>query len=398
MPDDVQATPAAETAAPAPANAMAKFVAAAEAEIAQAAGSEAEDMAAAAPPAEKGARDENGRFLPKGGKTAEAGAEAEETPAKAKSGALDADKTAKPKAEPPKTEARLAQIRELADKGKLEEAFVAAFGKMPDELLTSKQWKAWRHENGKVAGKLAEAREQIDADRQIIQRAAADFAPLIEARKAWEAGDPEAAIKHAFGIEFNAFQKLALQKFHGTDPEKVALRRELAEVRKLIEDKDEQARKAQHQSSVEQARAAHRNQITEQLQASEDERFTSRADKKAFVDRVFKIQAAHYDKRTDTTLPILEAAEMAWDEIAEEFGFAPPVNTAPKTVAKSVRGAPSAASGPGRTPARQAARAANPLNQSEAAEASAPPNLKGDDLRRYFVRLAESAIASERIQ
>jgi hypothetical protein len=103
------------------------------------------------------------------------------------------------------------------------------------------------------------------------------------------------------------------------------------------------------------------------------------------------IQAQHYDEASDSTLPALEAAELALEKLEEEhsewakvFGGVSAPSNEPATLARN-----QATPGPGGTQARRAAKAVTSLNPAEAAEAAPSTKLKGKDLIEYYARKAK---------
>lgn len=361
---------------------IAKYVALARADIA--ADAEAE-LAPAEPateaPAERGP---DGKFLPRGAKAGEVKPKVEAKPA---------DKPKEELAAP--SDATIAQARKLLSSGDIDGAFKVAFGKVPE--LTGKDWANWRHANerhvAKVGREIQAERAELDRDKGMIQQYAQTLAPMLEARRAWEAGDAETAIRAAFGEDVTSFNKKLLAAFHGKSPQVSQLERELAATRAEIAAWKQEREQAAQQQTVAQAQQAWVSDLSEQLAYCGDTRFEARATRQGFLKLVVDVQAEHYDARNNRTLPPIQAAEIAWDRFVEQFGEDPPGARGALPAVTSERSAKTAASGRGGTPVRQVGKPTTNLRQSEAAEASAPPKFKTDDERMaWYVRKAKAEL------
>lgn len=265
--------------------------------------------------------------------------------------------------------------RQLLDEGDIDGAFLEAFGKKPGDLnINSKRWsehhKAVRKDREKLQQQVEHANRQLYQERHNVQellRAAREevrpYQPFIEAKKLYDAGDIEGAIKTAFGDDATAFNKRLIRSAHGKNPEVEALKAELERDRaERLREREEYQRQmaARQQAEQEQANMAW---VTENLASVEDYDYAGAAKRPAFVRRVYEVLVQHYDADTNTTLPLNQAADIVRQEWEEHFGasFAPrgvPVSTT------SVRG--------GSNPARQEAKPSRTLSQTGAAEASAP--------------------------
>lgn len=361
--------------------------------LAQRANAESGDAPAAEPagdepPLERG---KDGKFLPRGEKAA--AKEAEPKPPLAKTQGEPA-KVAPAKAEQT-GDASVARARQLMDSGKVDDAIKLVFGKAPSELLTGKTWEAWRHQNEKKTREITQAADLVNTQRQQVQQAAQQLMPLVHARQAIEAGNFEQAVKLAFGMDFNDFQKRALHSFHGQNPDTIAARNEARAAMQALEQYKQQVTQLTEQQKVDATRASIKSAIAEAVATSDvAARFAKSA---KFHDRVFAVEAKHYDARTDSTLPRQAAIEEAFDQMVaeyrDEYGEDPPwANAASPAAVTSVRSAQSSATGPGRNPVRQA-KATN-LRQSEAAEAGAPVKLRGQALLDAYVAKAKAELSA----
>lgn len=341
---------------------IAKHVAAAAGTPAEAEGEEASQ--AAGKPAQE--RDAGGKFAAKG--------KTEEPPKgeASKEKQSEGDQATAP---------TLSRIRKLYSEGKVEDAVKLAFGKAPDELVGSKHFRALRHE-------AAEAKSKLDADRAQFETELAQartvLTPMAKAFAALRTEDYEGFIREATGLSVNDFQKRLLGNFHKSrDPKVAELEQRIATLTQEIAQGRQQTTAQQTKEAQEQKDAAYKADIVEKLKASDDARFAKASSKQAFVNRVFEIQSEHYDKVAKTTLPLSEAAELAWEELYD-FGDGGPVQSASS---KSDRGAQS------KTPAAAAPKKA-PVNlkQSQAAEAAHRPKFKtrAERIRFYSSQASEA--------
>jgi len=326
-------------------------------------------------------RGPGGKFLPKGEKAAagasNAGGEAVDTAAPPKDKVPEKKAEDKP-ADKAAESATIARARRLFEEGKFDEASKLVFGKPFDELeLKSKHWADWRHQNKTVSQKL-------EADRQRFQQEYAQaqemFRPIVAAKQALDAGDYEGFVKHATGLDPNEFSKRMLASFHkgavalppAVSQQLTAIQRELEETKRARAELEKQAAERSKVETINN----YKNSIWQELTASEDDRFKRAANKAPFVNRIFEIQAQHYDHATKETMPLDEAAEIAWGELYD-FGDGGAQTAGTKTDRAE-------------KPVRPAARPPTTLKQNGAAEASgAGPKLKGDALLAAYVKKAE---------
>lgn len=243
------------------------------------------------------------------------------------------------KAEPEKPEAKAEpeeqpkpkkSPRELFEAGDLDGAIEAAFGVKPDALrINSARWAEWRKANTEAKRELAAERSKLDGEKQqfqgLVKQVREQVAPLLQARKLFESGKIGEAVKHAFGVDFDDFNKRGLREYHksaASDPRVDALENELKQLRaekaEAERRKQEEAEKASS-AEIEQKNMTFIRGELERL-AEDDPSLAKLAGKPRAVARVLQILQEHYDERTKTTLPVRAAAEMVRDWIAEEFG------------------------------------------------------------------------------
>ncbi len=339
-----------------------------------------------------------GRFL-KGAKKTKTAAAATVDPTQPNAAAPVA---AKPKADDSKIPDSLAAVRRLVAEGKMEEAFTRAFGKVPEELLNSKAWDSWRHENKKIKAQVAQEREAVQRQanqlQQIHQELSREFAPLHAGREAFKAGDYDEAFRQWTGEDLNAFQRKALRQMTnpgvGKDPAVLELRSENQRLQKQLQDFIQGQTEQQKRAEVERRANDYRASMVASLESSDDPDISSAAKNPKFQQRVWDVLSAHYDRASDSTLPFAEAAELAKDQILAEqqelggvFGghASQPVHSG-KSVTAPARAA---------TPARPTARAVTTLSQNGAAEAAAQPKLKGKELLDEYKRRAAALYAQQ---
>lgn len=330
----------------------------------------------------------------KAGKRKEAAAKAKETKATApaKKAAKPAtepaaspaeEQTGKPADEPPPAVGSLAKARKLLNDGDIDGAFAEAFGKKPQDFnINSKRWEEHRKAVQRDKRQLTQTQAEL---RQAANELHQTYAPYHAAQKAWESGDIEGAIKLAFKSDVTDFNKKLIKAAHGKNPEVEALRAEL----RARDEREAQARAereaAEHEANAANARRQYVENMQSTLASSDDEQLAFLSKKRTFIGRVFEILQDHYDERSNTTLPILEAADMARSE--DEF-----IDIGPRHA-----GATAATVQGGSNPARPEARASQTLSQQGATEASAPPRgwhgQSLDDQVRQFVSPVRRATA-----
>lgn len=303
--------------------------------------------------------------------------------AKPKDEPAKADKPDKPDATEEPVVGSIAKARRLWAAGKLDEWSVLTTGKPLSELhVPSRAFVAARDERHAAA----KAREEVV---KLASNAKAELAPLYAGKQAADAGDYEAACQHVFKCSLLEFQKRVVGAMakgsRGVDPEVLSLRKELDAIKaERKRDAEERAMRDQTQTR-EQAIAAERKSLQENL-ASIDGAIGAKASNRVFVDEVIRQLQSYYDPRTRATIPIQEAAQLAYEEIYGEQAEDAPVER--KSTSQTV---------PGPKPARSA-KAEN-LRRSEAAEsAPAVPFEPGSpELLQHFARQAANALMREKM-
>jgi len=252
--------------------------------------------------------------------------------------------------------------------------------------VSSAQWEKLRkHEAG--AKRALAAREQEVSG--VIERLKAEYAPFHQARKAYEAGDYDAAFKAAFGEDAAEYQRKVIGQRVGKNPEVEKLRAELEQER--AERRQREQAEAEARAEAEQTRAVqdYLVNLQEQCAESEDQAIRKFSARPAFIQRIYAIQRASYDPRANTVMPLSHAAEMARDEILnsikawsveDEQTGATPANAAR---ASALPAKPPVAKAPARA-----------LKQSQAAEATgAPVKLTPEQVRAKYQRMMEASPA-----
>lgn len=143
--------------------------------------------------------------------------------------------------------------------------------------------------------------------RNLAATVAKQFEPFQLAKKAWDSGNIEDAIKHAFGADLTEFSELAVKHKLGQDPEVIALKRWKAEQEKAAQERAE----AEAKALAEQTTAAQRREYCAALAIElKDAGATIAAAAETFPDftqRVMQIQLDAYNKSGEE----LSAAEAA---------------------------------------------------------------------------------------
>jgi len=285
------------------------------------------------------------------------------------------------------------RARELADNGDLDGALKLVFGKEAAVFrLNSARWAEWRKAND-TARKETAAREQRVT--QAAQRLAKDYGPLVEARKLFEAEDYEGAFQQAFGLDLNSFQKKALGKFHGKNPEIEGLKKQLAEEREERQRLADEERQRQLTAQQQQQHAANVRAVSTHLATSTDPEIVELSKRQRFLHRVYKdfLREAQHG-RDAGLLTVTAIAEKVRDELVEEFG--PVFGSRDRSASGGPHQDGTNPESPhrgGKNPARpvDAKAPPNSLSQRGAQEASAPGRpLTDEELFRKYQRIAEA--------
>lgn len=264
-------------------------------------------------------RGKDGKFLPKGKKP-----DTDEQQAKPAAEKPKPDDKAKPADEKPAAEdspGSMAKFRRLLREGKVDEAMTLAG---VDAETFDFNNKAWKEVRGVLNAERSELRAQAQAvanDKATTQQAASELVPLVQARRAYRAGQYDQAIQLMGGDTLETFLRKVAQQMHGTpardpqvDAELQQNRREMAELRaerQRERDASDAKVKADKQAADE---AQYMGELTEEL-AELEPHIAKKAQKKIFLEKIAAIQKASYDARTKTWLPTAVAAAEAYDEI-----------------------------------------------------------------------------------
>jgi hypothetical protein len=293
--------------------------------------------------------------------------------------------SASPEEESPAPEREGKSHQELLEAGDIEGAFLAAFGKPPAAFgINSKRWAEFREETTETKRKLRARSNELQAYETKLahatQELTKDFAPMAQARDAFKEGRYEDALKLAFDVPVEVFQRGLLKQFHSKDPRIEKLQAELQaerEERKRFETEREQRAQQERQQ---QARIQWHNEVKSELAESDDPKIARMATKPRFIQRVMQIQEHYYDRASRVTIPAAKAAEMVRKEIEAEFGPILDLSDRADTPARPDRA--------GKSPAR-------PINLSQrgATEASPPGRALTDDelFAKYTKKLGAAA-------
>jgi len=244
--------------------------------------------------------------------------------------------------------------------------------------VKSDQWEKVRKYEKSVKQQFAQKEQHVS---QLVEQVRREYEPLVTARQAYQAGDYEAAFKAAFGEDIADFQRKAISQRISKNPEveqvKALLERERQERLRDKQELELQRQKAAEEREVGRYMANLQTELTQ----SPDPTIAKYAERPRFIQRVFQIQAEHYNPTLDISIPINEAAEIARDEILNlinEWEY-----TGSDT-AKSVQ-----AAAPPEQPPPAKARGRN-LRHTTAAEAtSSPKKLTTEELIKKHARLME---------
>jgi hypothetical protein len=290
--------------------------------------------------------------------------------------------------------AMLVKARQLAEQGDLEAAIKLAFGKPAEAFrLNSARWAEWRKTQDKASKATAEREGRVQAAAQQLQK---DYGPLVEARKLFEAEDYEGAFQKAFGLDLNSFQKKALSKYHGKNPEIEALKRQLAE----RDERDAKARQEHEQRQAQQAEQAQHQAneklITTHLGGSDDPQLAALAAKPRFIRQVYREFLSRVQSGEPASMILVAAcAEEIRDGLIGEFGEVfVPRNSSDSEASAPGRQNPGSPHQAGKKPARPGAAAAAPISLSQrgASEASPPGRALSDaELFKKYTALAKTA-------
>lgn len=244
------------------------------------------------------ARDEQGRFLPR---SEAAQDESEDTSlaqpkpiesAEAATGKDDESRSSESDDrtessavdEAPKPGSPRALLLKAKTPQEVDEAFIAAFGKPASAFnINSKQWVAYRHEKAKQRAEHEQRQEQLRAIARGLQD---QYGPMHEARELYQKGEVEAALKLAFGDDWNTATRKALKQYHDRDPRIEALQAEVERMKAEKVEREqaerEQAERQQNESELQN----YRSQIAEASTTLENPLARQLGPKRIFQDAV----------------------------------------------------------------------------------------------------------------
>lgn len=309
-----------------------------------------------------------------------------------------AEPAPKEKAAPAVTAGDLTELQQLVNDGKIADA-LKAIG-LDEKGPNGKQWEAFRKDAAKERSKVEKQAAEVRTAYQNVERVAAGLEQqhgrFRAAQAAYQAGDFDAAFQHAFGEDLNSFQQKAIQRLATRDPEVARLRQEM----QLRDQRDAQLRTQAEQAAAERElvteRESYMANIAKELTELDDPRIPRAAGRKDFVQRVFAVQAKHYNARSDSTISTREAAEKALAELESEYSELRSVFDGEGGAAKPAR--PSTGVKPGAkvstrpvSPARQSTH----LRQQEAAEPHVSEPLRGKALLNKHARMTAANLKRE---
>lgn len=267
----------------------------------------------------------------------------------------------------------LVKARLLVEKDP-EAAFKLAFGKDAAAFrINSARWTEWSKKTTETKREFAQREQRLEAAAAKLEQ---KYGRWAEAEKLYEAEDYEGAFSKAFKTDLNSFQRKALAKYHGKNPDVEAARREVAELKAELARKEQEQEQRALQHQEQQQHAANQQAIAGHLGVSDDPQLAALAKKPRFIGRVYKEFLQRVDAGEPPSMLLVAAcAEDVRDGIVGEFGdvFVPG--------GQSLSGGPrrdgTIPGGPrqvGKEPGRQGSAAAAPttLSQRGASEASAP--------------------------
>ncbi len=278
--------------------------------------------------------------------------------------------------------------------GDVAKAIDTAFGDLqgvaiPDDVrealarklgVDSRGWEKFRKHEQATKRQLAAKEAEVST---LVQRTLKEFEPFHLGRQAYEAGDYEAAFKHAFGDDLADFQRKVIAQRVGKNPEVEAVKAELERERQERRDFERRLHEERTQAQANQEIQQYVAQLGTDLANSEDQHVARYAQRPRFVQRVFEILQQNFDPRTNITIPTHLAAEQARDEVLGLLNEWEPSGGNP---ASSVQ----AAALPEQPPPAKA-RVRN-LKQASAAEAtSSPRQLSREERIAKYTKLMAQA-------
>lgn len=302
-------------------------------------------------------------------------------------------------AEPDAEASALAKARFHLQHGDVALAIDAAFGDLKADGLSdgvrealarklgvsSRQWEQVRRFEQESKRKLGAREQELSG---IVERLKAEYAPYHNARKAYEAGDYDAAFKAAFGEDAADYQRKVIGQRVGKNPEVEKLRADLEAERAERNAAAQREQAAREQAEQQQQQLEYMRGMQAELIAHPDPEVAAYATKGPFIRRVFDVLQREYH-RTGELPPLLDVVEHVRHNnvsVAEARAWAP-VATTPvlATVSAAQASAPPAKPPVAKAPARA-------LTQSRAAEATGKPRKETSaEIRERYQRQMESS-------
>jgi len=221
------------------------------------------------------------------------------------------------------------ELRELAKTGKFED-LIAKLGIDPKGIkVPASRFAEFRIAQQRERQKIAQQSEALRAREADVQAKIADikkqFEPLFNARQAYESGDVRGALQTAFGDDFDAIVRRAIEQQAGKDPELIALKRR-------EEQREKEAQKRAHEEQTRAAEAARVKAETAYVErlggelATDTDPLVAKAAKKPdFVRAVYQAQLIRYNGGKGVELTPTEAAQevlktirdahLSWSEV-----------------------------------------------------------------------------------
>lgn len=242
--------------------------------------------------------------------------------AEAKPKAEDDDKEdeEKPETDVNVSPGTLGKARRLLAEGKVEEALELALGINLDKVEpTTKQWKGVKRIAVQARQEAAEARAFAEQEVGQARHVVTTLKPFVDAAQAYLKGDFKTFLELSTGDTPEAFQRKLIGQLHETpkaDPVLSArlerLEQERVQERQAWQQEQLRLQQANAQMTYQQQVQAWKGGITAELKDSE---YAKVAEKPAFVEHVYALQAKHLNAKTRTTIDTLEAAAMVYEEL-----------------------------------------------------------------------------------
>lgn len=252
----------------------------------------------------------------------------------------------------------------------------------------------WREEKRRSRAAIAAERGKAMAEvQQIADKARAELGPLLEAKKALEAGDFDGLARGLGHDDWKTLQAETLKRFQSPEYQRVQqLERDLRE-RQAREDAERKTQAEQRaQADQQKAREAYIDgDLARELGAIEDEQVRGLAEDPAFRRAVFAIQDREWDEHARETIPVAEAAREVVSTARKQYAklhkiFGGQAASEPEDATASAT-----RSGRASVPTR-ARKRSKTVTHDRAAEAAAPgTELSDDEWKRRAIKRLEQA-------